>query len=85
MTISLLVKLMGKLHVAQETTTIMLDNSGTVDWADDGPSKHFARRKHIDIKLNRMMQLIDERGAKLMKFQSVKLLADVLTKSLAQS
>lgn len=41
-------RVLNELAVQQVTTTIRQDNVGAVDWAEGGPTKHFAKRKQIE-------------------------------------
>lgn len=77
-------KMLKILNVVQQTTTIAEDNSGTIGWANGRPAKHFARRKHVDIELNYIMEQVHKREVNLMKVASADMLADFLTKPMAQ-
>lgn len=66
-----------------DTTFIPQENRGAIDWAEGGPAKHFARRKHIDIKFNIAMRLINDSAVKLEKVNTNEMIVGYLKKPLA--
>lgn len=75
---------LNDLHVKQSATIIAKDNNGAIEWAEESPAKHFARRNHIDIKTSYVMEEIQLKDIKLRTFEDKDMLADFLTKPLAR-
>lgn len=75
-------RVLEELCVHQSPTVIARDNSGAIEWVVRGPAKHFARRKHIDIKHNYIMDMIQRGEVVLAKVECKHMLADFLTRPL---
>lgn len=63
--ISWLRQVFQELYVAQNATVAYRDNSGSLSSAQVGPAKHFARRKHIDVRIHFLMQMVKSGDVRL--------------------
>lgn len=56
-----------ELGTSQDKTIIGQDNSRVIEWVNEGSTKHFAQRKHIDMKMNFIMASIKKETIATMK------------------
>lgn len=74
---------MEELNIVHSPTLIAQDNSSALDRAEGGNEKHFAKRKHIYLKMNYAIDLGERKMTKLEQVESSEMVADYLTKPLA--
>lgn len=75
-------KVLNELGLNQSTTLVAQDKNGATEWAQGGLAKHFSICKHIDIKFNYVMDLVENDKVKLSKVDTVDMIQDCLKKPL---
>lgn len=73
---------MQELDIVQRSTVIAQDNVGAIELASTGPAKHFTRRKHIDVKPNKVVKCMHERDIELGKVDTKDISANFLANAL---
>lgn len=58
------------------------NNKDAIEWSKGRPARHVAKRKHIDITRNYVMELIVSTKVKTNKMGTSEMIADYLTKPL---
>lgn len=76
-------KVMRELNICQNATKSDQDDRGAIVVSEDGPARHFSKRKHVDIKLSHVVELIKREEIKLNKVGRSEVIADCLTKPIS--
>lgn len=66
--------------MAQQASAVYQDNSGCMEWATSGPGKYFNKRKHINIKHNFVISVVENEKVRLAPVRTADMKADFLTK-----
>lgn len=71
-----------ELIIVQNPTVKAQDNSRAIDLAEVENEMHLGKHKHIDVKVNYAIDLVERKVIKLEKVESSEIVADYLTRRL---
>lgn len=73
---------LGRVRHSARQTMIAQGSSVPIEWETRAPSKHFAERRHFDVRMNYIMECVKNEIIKIMKVDTQNNLANFLTKPL---
>lgn len=63
-----------ELEATQRPTIIYQDNVGSIDWSEDGQSRHFGPHKHIDIWYSFVLNMAEDESIRFLKVNTTDML-----------
>lgn len=65
---------------SQKSTIIYQNNKGAIEWAQGGPAWQFACRKHMDIRQNFIVSMVERECVEMFQIPSEEMVADLFAK-----
>lgn len=78
-------KITHELHTRQQSNIIHEDNHNSIGSSEGGKARHFTRRKHIDIRQDIIIDMVDENAIGLVKTDTKEMFAAFLSKTSRQT
>lgn len=85
LTFSLVRQLMTELGLAQSGNIIFQNNMGAITWANAGTANQFSRRKHIDIRHDYDVAMVEKGKIVLEQVLTTSMIAEFLTNLLCSN